>query len=469
MKRFPWYGPVRTVIALALVVGAGMAQASPNAAAGLFAAPGERWAISTFSGMGNGSHVSLAFSPASGIPWISYYEDLTSSLVVGHFVGSGGNCGPNTSWECHNVDVAGSMGMFSSIDIYPDTNPDPFISTWKVGVAYYDADHGALKFAEYTCFMGSCGWDVVTVQDADYVGAPVYGQYASLKYSPGGKAQIAFYVSNLASDDALNFAYEVTSEGSCGEGAAAGLWECEEVDSGDHLGQYASLDTSTFMMHPFIAYYDGGAGDLKFAYYDGTAGSCGDGNRWHCFTMDGTDGSDQGKFVSIHVPERAGDKMQFAYYDATHGKLRYAVETSGVGNCSPWNGYRCDDIEAVGAGLAQVGISLAVDLDNIPLIAYRDQTAPGEPSDLKVAQPAYSLGLTYGNCGPETPFSTWQCAAIDEGWSGVDMADYASLAFSPSGLAMIAYSSWITYGDPDYYALRYAYQQALVYLPVVRR
>lgn len=457
------------VVILALVVGAGMAQASPNRAESLSASPSFRWITYGIGGVFNGSHNSIAFDPVRGTPWVSYYNESFSSLHVAHLVGSGGNCGPNTSWLCDNVDNSGSVGTYSSIDVYPDTNPDPLISTWKVGVAYFDADHGALKFAEYSCHIGICSWDIATVQDADYIGAPTYGQYASLKYSPSGTALIAFYRSSAIFGDELDYAYQVSSDGSCGEGAADGLWECEMVDSGPNVGMYAALDTNSFVVHPYIAYYDGGAGNLKFAYSDGAAGNCGTDNHWHCYTLDGTDGSDQGRFVSFHAPARANDKMRFAYYDTTHGKLRYAEDVSSGGNCSPWNGYRCEDIEGIGTGLDQVGISLDVDSKNVPIIAYRDQSGALEPSDLKAAQPASALGLLYGNCGPETPFATWQCTAIDQGWTDVYMADYASVAFSPAGLAMIAYSTWWTHDDPDYFSLKIAYQEALVFFPIVRK
>ena len=70
------------------------------------------------------------------------------------------------------ADNFGNVVIFSSIDLYPDPNPDPFVNTRKIHVMYYDTDHGALRFAEYSCFPDLGGRDIFIVQDADYMGAP---------------------------------------------------------------------------------------------------------------------------------------------------------------------------------------------------------------------------------------------------------------------------------------------------------
>jgi len=181
--------------------------------------------------------------------------------------------------------------------------------------------------------------------------------------------------------------------------------------------------------------------------------------------VDGLGGPDRGKFASIYVPENANYEPHIAYYDATSGKLRYAVLVGGGGgNCGAGNSFQCDDIEYIGTGLTQVGISLALDSYNHPLIAYMSaHVTTGR--DLKVAQPASVLGLPYGNCGP-TPdlFGTWQCTTVDD--SGYMLnATYASIAFDPeSDLAIIAYNAMTTLGAID---LKIAYQRVAVYLPLV--
>jgi hypothetical protein len=217
-----------------------------------------------------------------------------------------------------------------------------------------------------------------------------------------------------------------------------------------------------------IAYYDGSAHDLRYAYYAGM-GNCGTGNTWYCVTVDGTDGSDVGKFASVHAPEDADDVLQFAYYDATHQKLKYAARVEGGGGNCGAGAFQCDDIETIGTSPSSFGISLAVDNDHVPIIAYKRASEVG-PSSLKVAQPADSLGLLYGNCGPTAPFfPTWQCTAIDNGGAYQDEAAYASVALNPAGLAMIAYSELDTYAYPNAYDLKVAYQRTMAFLPIGMR
>jgi hypothetical protein len=451
------------VVILALALGSGLAQASPKQAETASIQAGARWFKDYVDQPGDvGAYASIAFDPGNGTPWISYYNRATTALRVAHYVGSGGNCGPADDWYCEIVDNTGSVGTYSSIDVHPDLGPYP-LNTRRVGVAYYDAGNGALKFAEYSCFP-TCAWNIVTVQDAaDYMGAPSYGQYASLKYNADGDPLIAFYANSTVTmiDDGLNYAYRVTSGGNCGVGSAAEKWQCDTVDSGDSVGQYASLDLS-YLGTAFIAYYDGGAGNLRYAYYAGNGGNCGTGNAWYCAAVDGTD-ADVGRSASLHAPEEVGDVMKVAYYDASHGMLRYAVAVGGGGNCGPFNVFQCDDVEAVGGG-PNKAISLAADGSHVPIIAYRDEAAPLGPSKLAIAQPAYSLGLLYGNCGPG---STWQCTTVDAGGDNQDEAAYVSIALDPDGLAMIAYSEREDiFGTYD---LKIAYQWAAIYLPIVMR
>jgi hypothetical protein len=219
------------------------------------------------------------------------------------------------------------------------------------------------------------------------------------------------------------------------------------------------MGKSDFTGVVYIAYYDGSVGDLKYAYYMGIGGNCGTGNTWYCLTVDGTDGSNVGRFVSFHAPANSADELQFAYYDWSHGMLKYAVHVGGSGgNCGPGNSFQCDVIGAIGGGTSKA-ISLAVDSSNAPIIAYR---APLGllPEQLKIAQPAASQG----NCGPG---STWQCAVVDAGNAEEAEAAYVSIALDLNGAAMIAYSAWSIPNDT--YDLKITYQGATIFLPIIIR
>lgn len=462
MKTRRWKQIFIIVIILAFTTRIGPAMAAPTPAETLTSPITSWWQFDFVDQPSDvGSYAAIAFDPGSGVPWISYYDASITALKVAHFVRTGGNCGPNNSWSCETVDNSGNVGMAPSIAVHPNTGTPP-LNTRRVGVTYYDAGVGALKYAEYTCFMG-CSWEIITIRDESYMGAPSYGEYSSLKYNQNGKPLIAFYAYSQFLNDEVVHAHQVPSGGNCGVGSAAGLWQCDTVDSGDRVGQYPSLDYNDFLGVVYIAYYDGGNGDLKYAYYAGI-GNCGAGNTWYCSTVDGTDGSNVGKSVSFHAPANATDKLQFAYYDGSHGTMKYASHKGAGGNCGPGNSFQCDTIATTGGGLYRA-ISLAVNSSNVPMIAY--QSSGGVSwTYLKVAQPAASLGLAEGNCGPGL-VKYWQCYSVDSASASKTVATYASIDISLLGWAMIGYSELDTASNT--YDLKVAYQQKGIFMPMIRK
>jgi hypothetical protein len=481
MKTRVWFGTATIGFIVILALGVGLVQANSeevNTTTFKYRYWWYRFDIDTMGDVGK--FASIAFDPGNGKPWISYYDVENTALKVAHYVGSGGNCGYVTwidedghqqeeyRWMCETVDSSGDVGAYSSIDVYPNTGTPP-LNNRKVGVAYYDATHGALKLTEYACLPLPCQWRTVTIEKGS-TGLPysLYGEYASMKYTEVGKSHIAYYHNSQMFNEQVRYAYPVTSGGNCGVGTAFGKWHCETVDEGDQVGKYASLDYSAYYSAwgmGGVAYYDVVQGDLKYAYYVGlAAGNCGTGFAWQCSTVDGTT-SDVGKFVSVHVPTNSVDKLQFAYYDWSHGMLKYAVYLSGGGgNCGPGNSFQCDTIEAVGGGTDKA-ISLAVDGSNLPIIAYRKPVGL-LPTQLNAAQPVGAPGVDDGNCGPA---QSWKCATVDSGSTYDEEAEYASIDINPNRLAMIAYSELHTSEDPHVYSLKMAFHLPMVFLPVILR
>jgi hypothetical protein len=267
----------------------------------------------------------------------------------------------------------------------------------------------------------------------------------------------------------------VTSGGNCGEDTEAGLWQCDTVDSGDSLfGQFASLDVD-YSDVPYIAYYDGDNGNLKYGYYAGI-GTCSSG--WECSTIDSI--GDVGQYASFKTRRSSTDVLHVAYYDKTNGKLKYATSGWAAGNCGSGNSWYCMNVDTIGSDMTQVGISLDLDADGDPIIAYQDASEELGPSVLNIARPAPvyvnpgDIGI--GNCGdPECPgagclFSYFQCNTLDNaayGYGNVYLADFTAVAVGPSGLATIAY-----YEVDDYYSeqsLKVAYQQYQLFLPLLRK
>jgi len=467
----------RMLIALAVVillVAIGGAQASQLKQADLTDSSGissvlplNRWKTDYIYTNGDvGSNVSMAFDPDhKQNAWVSYFNGTYGSLWVAHYVGViGGNCGPALTWFCEQVDQvhAETKGWFTSINVFPDIDPSPMFSTWKVGVSYYDASHKSLKYAVYRCpLIGGCSWTISTVDIPPAAGDNV-GQYTSLKFDSSGTPHIAYY-SQVASGwftvySVKHASLEGGGAGNCGDGSN---WQCDAVDSSIlNIGLYPSIDFD-WSGNVYIAYYDAYNQRLKYAYYGGI-GDCGTGNAWICIILDDPVGSDVGLFPSMHAPQNSTDSLQIAYYDTTNGRLKYATGPRQSGNCGPSNSFACFYIDNMGAGLLWASISLAVDTHNQPMIAYTDAEEDLAPLGLKVTGP--SSVPPWNTCDGTLP--DWQCARVDNGDQYLDAGKYVALGIKDNGLAMIAYSESNTYDYPTTDDLKFAYQTVWSFLPL---
>lgn len=407
----------------------------------------------TISGEIVGQHPALAFHPANNKPYISHYNATTQDLHLTYPVDLNGNCGTNNAWYCEIVDSTGDVGQYSSIAIYDNGSA----STRKTGVAYYDATNRALKAAIWSCpLIGTCSWNIATIQRG-IVGVSDFGRYASIAFDSLGVAHISYYYGNAFGDDALKYASYVGSGGNCGLDGAVGKWECESVVSGANTGTHTSLDL-TNNDAPYIAFYDSSPGEIRVCNRAGTS--------WACAVIDS---------VNPGLPALALDQSNhahIAYYDGVvSGMLKYAHYVGvGNGNCG-LDAYQCDPITNVGMGLSQIGLSLAMDNSDQPIIAYQNASDPLGFSTLDVARPISVHDQISGNCGPEVGYvPQWQCITVDDATQGgggghLNEADYVSAAVGQTGLAAIAY-----YEYDDYYAegrLKFAYQVHQIYLPLV--
>lgn len=147
----------------------------------------------------------------------------------------------------------------------------------------------------------------------------------------------------------------------------AGEDDCPRDDEDFGQGLDLALVASGGAALPRIAFYDAARGDLKLA------GSDADGT-WTTVTLDGADGADVGRFVSLAVtPTRS---LGVAYFDATLGVLRY-IGPNGTTSRVVDNG-----VDRLGDGRARralVGQFCALDYDSqgSAHILYADTSAPG--------------------------------------------------------------------------------------------
>ena len=459
MKVRNVFGLMFSVILLLVAAGSGPVRgAQPTAhpaPAGANADPAANapWFIETVdSGSGVGSHVSVAIDD-SGTTYISYYDSYNKDLKMAKYVGSGGNCGPDNDWSCETVNSGGDVGKYSSIAIKPVSGGGIYYP--EIGIAYYDATNGKLKYA-YGKMCPTCYWYKYTIDKPILFPTDNKGQYTSLKYHSDGTPYIAYYFENTGGVDALMVASYVGSGGggNCGHGSATGEWQCDTIQTGEQVGKYASLalDGSD---RPSIAYYDGVNNALMYAQY---------GTTWFIRKILP---ANSGQYASLYVDN--GDIPHIAHYDSSNGKLGYAVWVGygGNPNCGPNNvpkmEWRCDDIDSVGTSTHPKGVSLAVDAAGYPIIAYQKY------GSLNVARPAAALGLLVGNCGPQNLFYTWYCETIDpfQSLGPVINGNFVSIDLSSSGLATIAYYN--QFGVSLIGKLKVAYQRFQVVLPLVMK
>lgn len=443
----------RTILGCVIVVmlvAAGSVRASepkssgPTGAVRVAASPGfwAPWFISEVDpGPRVGRHVSVAIAE-NGNTYISYYDTANGDLKMARSVSGEGNCGPNGDWSCMTIDSDDDVGTYSSIAIDP--------SAWLPGISYYDATNGTLEYASYRC-APLCFWYKETVDVPILFPSDNKGKYSSLKYDSAGTPYIAYYLEVSSGVDALMVASYVGSGGNCGyeAGSPTGEWQCDTVASGNLVGQYASiaLDSSD---EPRIAFYDGGNDSLMYAFSDG--------GFW---TVREILPTNSGQYASLGVDVDNGNLPHIAHYDATNGKLGYAVWVGIDGNCG-FNSsntrfeWQCDEIATMGASGTHSrtrDVSLAVDKGGQPIIAYSwYYGTPFSARGFSRARPAAALDLEQGNCGPD---HLWQCDSIDDGFS---TGDYSAVAVGPSGLATIAYY-YNYYGMTNAGSLNVAYQE----------
>ncbi|MFC2046379.1 hypothetical protein ACFLTC_02520 [Chloroflexota bacterium] len=456
MKYRTVFGLMLSVLLL-LTAGSGLASGpqptEPSEAAGANAslAANTPWFNIYVDTPGNtGQYASVAIDPSSGITYVSYYDATTKSLRWARSRGGVGNCGPNNDWSCSTVDDFRDPGQYNSIAISPTSG--------GVGFAYYAAFDGQLKYAYYSCGP-LCWWQKHTI-DEGLGGVSVVGKHTSLQYSPGGIPYIAYYFERDVGDDALMLAYYVGIGGNCGLGSVAGQWQCDTIDAGEGVGQYASL-TLDAAGNRHIAYYDGGNGDLWYATsnYSG-AGFCGPGGTWLCYPIAAS--GDVGQYASLYM--EGSNDFHIAYYDATNDAVYYAFNKGSGGNCGVLGSAQCSWIDDTTGDYHPLGISMVEDVNGRPIIAYQSAF-----NSLNVARPNSlfygGIGVP-GNCGPGYPGGHWDCETIKRVGIGIRQADFVSIDFNSAGLATIAYYGSISTSGGD---LQVAYQRLRVFLPLVMK
>ncbi len=109
--------------------------------------------IHSAAGVGRYTSIDLA---ADNDPTIAYYDSGNSYPIVAAYVGSGGSCGPGSSWYCRRVHQPGlDTGQYVSLAV--EANGVPHI-------AYYNKTNESMEYAKWVGTGGNCGFNFVTFQ-----------------------------------------------------------------------------------------------------------------------------------------------------------------------------------------------------------------------------------------------------------------------------------------------------------------
>jgi hypothetical protein len=466
MKARNVFGLMLSVVLLLVAVGSSLARETqptePSEAVGVNAssAANAPWFNIDVDTPGDvGQYTSVAIDPFNNTTYVSYYDATNKRLrmAMNSGFGSGGNCGPDNSWLCQTVDSGADFGKYSSIAIKPVSGGGIYYP--EIGIAYYDATNGKLKYA-YAKICPTCSWSKDTIDQPILFPTDNIGRYTSLKFNSNGTPYIAYYFENTGGVDALKVASMVASNetGNCGYGSAAGEWQCDTIKTGEGVGQYASLALDgAGNMH--IAFYDAANGDLWYAS-DRIGTNCGPGgNKWICYPVDAL--GNVGQYASLYVDN--GNHFHIAYYNATNDALKYAVDVGdSSGNCGVLGSVQCDTIDSMPTGYHPLGVSMAEFYAGYPIIAYQSKDG-----SLNVARPAAVVPGKFLNCGLKNVIGyTWYCETIKPYYplGPVRHGDFVSIALSSSGLATIAYYGFIFSSEGN---LMVAYQRFTDFLPLV--
>ncbi|MDP3565000.1 MAG: PKD domain-containing protein [Methanoregula sp.] len=288
------------------------------------------WDITTVDSTADVGKYSSLTLDKYGIPWISYYDATNGNLKYA-FLNAGG-------WNIDTADNSASdVGQYSSLRIR--SGPLDTIT-----ISYYDKTNGVLKLA----YNSGSGWNTATV---DTVGDVGKGTSIAVGSSPN-PPRISYYDTTSSTLKYANYSYSSGTASLATLGSSAG--------GGGGGGAFTSLapDSSG---NPRISYF-GAAGGLQYASCDGVCSNPAD---WSTTTVDSNGLA--GVFSSLALDSTGNPRI--GYYDGTAGDLKYASCNGACNLPASWTITTLDS-----AGIVGLSPSLALDSAGNPRISYQDYT-----------------------------------------------------------------------------------------------
>jgi hypothetical protein len=319
--------------------------------------------------------------------WRSLWARLVLALVLVALMAGPVHAAklPNGTWRISPIESGlGQYGGFSSIGLDSQDRPH---------VAYLNYTTMTLRYAT----QDATGWHT------ENVGAAGSGAFCSLAVDQQDRPHIV----------SLGYADPAGTIGVMRHAVKSdGAWTVTDVYTG-LLAYYIDM-TLDSDGHPHVAYVNQATGSLEYAYSDGVA--------WHQQSVKNV-GTLMNDILTLSIALDSAGQPHISYYDIVGKDLRYASRSA----TGAWATEPVDTANDQGKSSA-----LALDADDVPVIAYRDSTS----TKLKLARKAGGV---------------WQITTLDgtsnTGW-------YPCLRYDQHGRLNVSYRE-VTGG-----ATRYAYQSA---------
>jgi hypothetical protein len=248
----------------------------------------------------NGQDNDLAYDAANHTTWAVYYDTAAQSLKAKSRV-------DGADWSAETaLDYPGMPGQTTSSQVgrYPSIAVSP---NGTVGVAYYDADQGDLKYVERN---PSTGWGAPQTLESQYT----VGLYASLAFSSRNAPFISYWRNAGSSDDSLKVRYR---DGTTWVALGA-------VDSGLGVGRYSSL-----AIRPNVGWATSYVTNTEFRYMEQATNTAG---HTAAATVDtGTGGS----YTSLAFDN--SNNPWFSYYYSNDNTATRKVRIAKKIGTAAWN------------------------------------------------------------------------------------------------------------------------------------
>lgn len=230
----------------------------------------------------------------------------------------------HSQWNPQTVDNSGNVGNGTSIAYDSQGNPH---MAYQAGIyVRYAYWNGSSWRVEDLAYLGNRYNPSIVIDSLDI--PHIMCNYGGTLYYYTRVAQGNWPVSSFAAgfeshhpsvilvNDVPHVAYWANSQlrYAYKDGAS---WPITVVDMGTSIGQYPSLQIDD-SGRIYIAYYDGGGTDLKFAYRNLSG-------TWATFVVDGV-GTNVGQYCSLVLDQ--ANTPHICYYDATNRQLKHATITS---------------------------------------------------------------------------------------------------------------------------------------------